>query len=122
MVIAKLILDNFWIFLILATVVNAFLLKIRFRKFIDEQPDLQDGYDKLFKGYLVYLNIPWIVMGGGMVFGKVSSFFSFFRPMEGNPYVLAFHITVIFLSILSVWWLYFKGGAEFLAKYPGALG
>jgi hypothetical protein len=116
------IFDNFWAFLILATVFNAFFLKARSQKIITKQPDLQEGYDQLFKAYLVYLNIPWVVMGIGIVFGGVPSFFSFFGLNEGNPFVLAFHVSIIVLWILSIWWLYFKGGAEFLAKYPGAFG
>ena len=116
------IFDNFWALLILATVLNAFFLKARSKKIIAKRPELQEGYDKLFRGYLLYLNIPWAIMGVGMVLGGVPSFFSFFRPMNGNPFVLAFHASVLVLWMLSGWWLYFKGGAKFLAKYPGALG
>jgi hypothetical protein len=122
MLIADLIFDNFWVFLILGTIFNAFLLKARSKRIIAKQPDLKEGYDKLFKGYLVYLNVPWMVMGIGMVFGGVPSFFSFSTPRDGNPFVLAFHATLISLWIIGAWWLFFKRGNEFLAKYPGVLG
>jgi len=115
----NIILDYGWIFLIFVTVFNAFNLKARSKKFIHKQPELREGYDQLFKGFLVYLNIPWIVMGIGILFGGVPGVLSFFRPRDGNIYVLAFHATVVILWILSIWWFYFNGGAEFLLKYPG---
>jgi hypothetical protein len=114
-----LIFDNFWVWLILASVFNAFYLKVRSRKFIEKQPELQAGYDQLFKGELIYLNVPWVVAGIGIVFGGVPSFFSYLTPREGNLFVLAFHVTIIVLWILTIWWIYFRGGAEFLVKHPG---
>jgi hypothetical protein len=114
-----LIFDNFWVLLILASVFNAFYLKVRSKKFIEKQPELQEGYDQLFKGELIYLNIPWMVAGIGMVFGGVPSFFSYFTPRDGNLFVWAFHVTIIILWVLTIWWIYFKDGAEFLVKYPG---
>lgn len=114
-----LIFNYFWVLLIFASVFNAFYLKIRSKKFIEKQPELQEGYDQLFKGELIYLNIPWVVAGIGMIFGGVSDFFSFFRPRDGNLFVIAFHLTIIALWALTIWWIYFKSGAEFLIKYPG---
>jgi hypothetical protein len=58
-------------------------------------------------------------MGIGVLFGGVPGVFGFFNPRDGNIFVLAFHATVVILWILSIWWIYFKGGAEFLVKYPG---
>ena len=113
------IFDNAWVLFILVTVFNAFYLKARSQKIIAKQPDLREGYEKLFKGYLIYLNIPWIVMGIGVLFGGVQGVFSFFRPRDGNLFVLAFHLTILIFLILSSLWICFKGGAEFLVKYPG---
>lgn len=119
MFVGNFIFDNGWVLLILVTVFNAFYLKARSQKIIARQPELQEGYDQLFKGYLIYLNIPWIVMGIGVLFGSVPGVFGFFRPRDGNIFVLAFHAIVVILWILCVWWIYFNGGAEFLVKYPG---
>jgi hypothetical protein len=119
MPVGNFIFDNGWVLFILITVFNSFYLKARSQKIIAEKPDLQEGYDQLFKGYLTYLNIPWVVMGIGVLFGGVPGVFGFFNPRDGNIFVLAFHATVVILWILSIWWIYFKGGAEFLVKYPG---
>lgn len=119
MPVGNFIFDNAWILFIVVTVFNAFYLKARSQKIIAKQPDLQEGYDQLFKAYLIYLNIPWVVMGIGVLFGGVPSVFSFFRPRDGNIFVLAFHASIVILWVLSIWWLYFNAGAEFLVKYPG---
>jgi hypothetical protein len=115
------LISNIWVLFILFTIINAYQLKARTKKFIEQQPELQEGYDQLFKGYLIYMNIPWIVMGFGILLGGVPDVFSFLRPREGNLFVFAFHVSILALWALAIWWLYFNDGAEFLVKYPGAL-
>ena len=111
--------DYAWILFIVVTIINALFLKARSSKIVKDNPDLRDGYDQLFKGYLFYMNIPWMVMGIGMIVGGVPSTFSYFAPRHGNFFVIAFHVSILILWFLSIWWLYFKGGAEFLVKYKG---
>ena len=114
-------LNYIWIAAILSTIFSAFILKVRSRKSVEENPDLQEGYNQIFLGYLI-LAIPWAVVGIGTVFGGVKDLFSFLKPRDGNPFVIAFHITLFVVWLLNIWWLFFKGGAEILAKYPGAFG
>jgi hypothetical protein len=87
---------------IVVSVINAFYLKIRSRPMIEEHPELQKGYDQLFKGELIYLNILWVVAGIGMIFGGFSDFSSFLKPSAGNLFILAFHVTVIILTSVRV--------------------
>ena len=116
------IFNNFWILLILGSVYNAFLLKLRSRKFIQKQPELREGYDRLFIGELIYLNIPWVIAGVGIILGGVPGLFSYLTSGSGNLFILAFQLSIGVLCVLIGWWVFFKGGAEFLAKHPGALG
>jgi hypothetical protein len=60
-------------------------------------------------------------MGIGMIFGGVPSTFTYFAPRHGNLFVIAFYISLVTLYLLGIWWIYFKGGAEFLVKYYGSL-
>src|SRR5512143_3953395 len=110
---------NFWVFFILGSVFNALYLRIRSKRFIEKQPELQEGFDRLIAGELIYLNIPWVVAGIGIVFGGVPGFLSYLTPRHGNLFVLAFHATIIVLWVFAFWWIYFRGGAEFLVKYSG---
>jgi len=60
-------------------------------------------------------------MGVGCVFGKVPSAFDFFRPRDGNPYVIAFFASVFLLWAVGTYWLLFLGGAQKLVEHPGLL-
>ena len=73
----------------------------------------------MIKGFLFWGNLPWAVMGVGCVSGAVGSVFDYFRPRDGNPYVLAFFGIVILEWLLLANWLLVKGGAQKLVDYPG---
>ena len=60
-------------------------------------------------------------MAIGDLSGMTYDIFEFFFPGDMNPIVLIFHASIIFLWILSGWWIYFKNGAEFLERHPGLL-
>jgi hypothetical protein len=111
----------FWAVFIVVTLANAGFFRLRARRHIQENPDLADGYAKIFRGFVIWGNIPWIVMGVGCLFGGVQSVFELFRPRDGNPFVLAFFASVFLLWALGTFWLFFRGGAEMLVKHPGLL-
>lgn len=117
----EIITSNFWIVLIVVTCANAVYFRIRSQANIDTDSSLAEGYSKLFKGYLIWMNIPWVVMGVGCTVGGVPSVWHYFNPQDGNPYVLAWHGSVFLLWILGTYWLFLKGGAETLVKHPGAV-
>jgi hypothetical protein len=117
----KFISKYFWLVAIVFTGVNCFIFKRRSRKHIKENPELAKGYATLFRGYLFWLNIPWIIMGIGCTLGGIPSVWYYFRPMDGNPFVLAWFGCIFALWILGTFWLFFRGGAEMLAHHPGAL-
>jgi len=109
----------FWIAFLIATFANAFIMRYRSKKYIVETPELKVGYDKLFKGMIFYGNIPWVIMGFGIISGLTNGMFDYFNPKSMNSIVLVFHFSIIVLWVLSIWWIYFKQGAEFIEKHPG---
>ena len=48
------------------TVANALILKLRSRRYIRERPELSEGYKRLFRGVLLWGNLPWLLMGIGI--------------------------------------------------------
>jgi hypothetical protein len=110
-----------WLILIGVICVNAYLLPSRARTEIERNPELAEGYAQLLKSYLIFLNIPWLVMGAGILVGGTRGVSDYFDPRSGNPYVLAFHVTIIVLWALTIYWVYLAGGAEFLVRYPGVM-
>ena len=106
---------------IAVTIANGLILKYRSKKYIAEKPELEEGYDKYFKGWLFYGNIPWVIMMIGDLSGVTQNTFEYFNPRAMNPIVLAFHFSIIILWALSVRWIYFKKGAEFIEAHPGLI-
>lgn len=115
------ILRDAWILFVVATFINAFLLKHKSKKHISKNPQLKAGYDKFFKGFLIVGNIPWIIIGAGNTAGYTQNIFEYFNPRSLNPFVLTFHIAIIILRLLCARWVYFNNGAEFIEKHPGLL-
>lgn len=110
-----------WVFFILVTVLNAFVLKIRTKRHIRENPKLSDGYRRCIRGILIYGNIPWIIMAVGSLSGLTNNVLEYVDPMTLNPIVLIFHGAIIFLWVLSIYWIYFASGAEFIESHPGII-
>ena len=55
--ILEILFKHTWIFFIFVTILNGIILKIRSKKYILEKPELEEGYDIYFKGWLLYGNI-----------------------------------------------------------------
>jgi hypothetical protein len=72
----------FWAVAIVTTFINITIWKRRSRKYIAEKPELAKGYEELFSGATVWLNIPWVVMGIGLTFGNVPLQLLKFNPCE----------------------------------------
>ena len=106
---------------IAVTIANGLILKYRSKKYTAEKPELEDGYDKYFKGWLFYGNIPWVIMMIGNLSGMTQNTFEYFNPKAMNAIVLVFHFSIILLWVLSVRWIYFKNGAEFIETHPGLI-
>lgn len=110
-----------WIIFIAVTWINYFILKKDTQQYVNQNPSLKIGYDKLFKTMLIYGNIPWLIIALGDITGQTNSIFDFFKPKSFNPFVLTFHLYIIIIWVLLVRWLYFKKGAEFLIQHPGLI-
>jgi hypothetical protein len=110
-----------WAAFILVTFLNAATFALRGRRQIQVHPELRDGYSSIIRGFVTWGNLPWVVMGIGCVYGGVPSVFSFFRPRDGDPYVLAFFCSVFLVWALGTYWLLCLGGAQKLVDHPGLL-
>ncbi len=109
----------FWVICIIVTFLNGAIFKFRAKKRIKQTPDLEEGYNKIIKGFVTWGNLPWIVMGIGCTFGGIPSMWHYFHPQDGNPYVLSFFGSLFLIWILGSYWILFRGGAEELVNHPG---
>lgn len=110
-----------WILFIAVTIANGLYLKYRSREYISRDPGLKAGYDKYFRGWLIYGNIPWVIIGLGNLSGMTSHLFEYLQPRTLNPVVLLFHASIVVLWVFAAYWIYFKDGAEFIERHPGLL-
>jgi hypothetical protein len=92
----------------------------RAQPYIARNPRLKEGYRRLILGWLVWGNVPWLVMAAGDLFGNIRSVFYFFNPRNG-PFAVAFFCSVVAMWALTIFWLFFRQGAEQLIEHPGFL-
>ena len=96
-------------------------MKSQSKKYINQNPGLKKGYDKIFKGILLFGNIPWVIIAIGELTGITNGLQDYFNPKSLNPLVLIFHFYILLIWVLSVHWIFFKDGADFLAQHPGLI-
>ena len=96
-------------------------MKQRFQKYIDDDPELAEGYNKIFRVWIIYGSIPWLIMAIGMLTGTTHNVFEYFNPKALNPAVLAFHFSLVLIYLLIAYWVFLNNGASFLSKHPGLI-
>jgi uncharacterized BrkB/YihY/UPF0761 family membrane protein len=68
---SDLISKHFWVVAIIVTIINWLIFRKRAQKHIQNNPQLEEGYASLFRNYLFWMNISWVIMGIGCTFGGV---------------------------------------------------
>ena len=84
----------------------------------------QNEAQGLFGRMLLLSNVPWLVMGWGVLFGGVPSVFSYFRPQDHNPYVAYWYGSLFLLAVVNALWVLLGDGARRLRELQqlGAFG
>jgi hypothetical protein len=113
------IFNKVWIFLIIVSTANGFYWKYKSKKYIAENPELEQGYNNLIKGWFIFTNIPWLIIGIGLMTGLADSFFDFLNPRQLKPIVILFFLSILVLWIIGTIWLFLKKGAEKIVLHPG---
>jgi hypothetical protein len=115
----EVVFKHFWLVFVVATIVNGRYWLAGVQGRIRAQPELAPGYRRLYRGYLFWCNVPWLLMGAGILSGQVRWMFDFLEPRSGNPYVLAWWWSMAALLALGTVWVFWGGGATTLARHPG---
>jgi hypothetical protein len=61
--------------------------------------------------------LPWVVMGTGQLTEATPTVWHYFRPQDGNVYVIAWLATVFALSCVFAWWVFLAGGAKKVVEF-----
>src|SRR4030095_5766640 len=115
----EVVLTHFWLAVVAVTTINGRCWWAGVQARIQARPELEPGYRRLYRGYLFWANVPWILMGVGILSGQVRWMFDFLEPRSGNPYVLAWWSANGAVLAAGTVWVLWGGGAEMLARHPG---
>jgi hypothetical protein len=66
----------------------------------------------LRRWFIILSDLPWVVMGWGVLVGRVPNIWYFFRPQDRNPYVVGWFATLFILAFGFAFWVFFLEGAE----------
>lgn len=66
----------------------------------------------LRRQFAVLGSVPWAIMGWGILAGGVPNVWYFFRPQDGNPYVLAWIGSIFVLAFGFAFWVFMLDGAQ----------
>ena len=75
----------------------------------------QHASERLIRGFLIYGNIPCLVLGWAIELPHLIPSLSF------GPLLVFFMCFIPAYWILTEYWLFFRSGAEDLARHPGIL-
>lgn len=105
----------FWLLLLVIGVIN-------YRKALSTSAMLgasnqTDEAERYLKRFSIGANIPWVVMGIGQVFGYTPTIWYYFRPQDGNPFVIAWLLTILVTTSLYAYWVLFASGAQKVIDY-----
>src|SRR5881296_2823077 len=96
-----------WVLFIVVTCANGVSWWWQARKHIRAHPELRAGYRKLIGGWLIFGNLPFLVMGFGILFGGVPTVFDYLNPRNG-PFAVTWYVTAVALWVASFFWLFFR--------------
>ncbi|MES2810914.1 MAG: hypothetical protein V4670_00455 [Bacteroidota bacterium] len=96
-------------------------MKRKIIPYIEENPEREIGYNTIFKNFLIFGSIPWLIIGIGNLSGLTKSIFDYFQPSNLNPIVLIFHFSIIIIWLLLLKFIFLNDGAVFLEKHPGII-
>jgi hypothetical protein len=66
----------------------------------------------LLKRFAVVGVLPWVVVGAGHILGFTPTIWLYFRPQDGNPFVIAWIGVSFLIACGYAYWVLFAGGAE----------
>ena len=72
---------------------------------------------RLLRRFALAMALPWLVMGVGVLVGGVPGVWSYFRPQDGNPFVIAWIASVFLLSVALAVWVFAFDGASTMVTF-----
>lgn len=108
-----------WIGLIFVSAINAAVWWYRGKRVRAQHPERAASYKRMIAWMLIAGNIPWLILGGGVLFG------GFILPIDPiilsgmNLWGWAFWICIPLWLVGLILYVFWFDGADELSKHPG---
>jgi len=114
----------FWLIALGISLINYVMGRRRITAAVGQNPNRLGETLGLFGRLSLFSNLPWRVMGWGVLFGSVPSVFSYFRLQDRNTYVIDWYASLMLLSVSNALWVMLGDGARRLRELQafGAFG
>ena len=73
--------------------------------------------ERLLRLFATFNALPWLVMGVGVLLGGVPGVWNYFRPQDGNPFVLAWLAAIFGVSLAFAVFVFAFDGAAKMVEY-----
>lgn len=91
---------------------------LKARRALPPEPNGQVGEAASYLNrFAIGANGPWLVMGVGQTLGFTPTVWYYFRPQDGNPFVIAWLVAIFLTTCTYAWWVLFAGGAEKVREF-----
>lgn len=80
-------------------------------------PDKASEARPYVRNFAIAGALPWVVMGAGQLTGVTPSVWHYFRPQDGNLFVLGWLASIFGLSCFFAWWVFIAGGAKKVVEF-----
>lgn len=64
--------------------------------------------------------LPWALIGIGKMLGFTPTFWYYFFPQDGNPFVAIFYVVMFAQSCFMAWWIIWADGARKMYQFNAA--
>ena len=112
----ELVFKNFWIIAVVIGFVNYFMFKMRIPKNIEDENEKEET-NNLLKSILVFLTVPFALLGIFQILGDFKNPFFVFSKDYKNIYVILSIIVLFSTWAIVLRWVFFKDGAKILIKH-----
>ncbi len=112
---------HFWLLAIGTGILNYFLIRKNVRPFIEEDPSREPGYEQYLNFLLLFLVLPWMIVGAGILSGELNTVFDMLNPRSGHWIVKIVWVLFGSFFVVHAAWVLGGSGAEFYENHPGLL-
>lgn len=80
-------------------------------------PDKARQARSYLRNFALASALPWVIMGAGQITGATPTVWHYFRPQDGNVFVLVWLATVFALSCAFACWVFLASGAKKVVEF-----